>query len=68
VSRLLTLNFTPSPQVDEALVPADFLKGIPRGSCRPLYLLVRNAHVVSRVLGANAPELETLIMDAVPQQ
>ena len=53
--------------MDENLLPTDLLKGLPRGGCRPMFLLVKDAVLISRVFGANAPELEQLVADAVPQ-
>lgn len=53
--------------VDETLMTDAQKVGLPvAGTCRPLFVVYKNRAIVSKIQGANAPELETIIMDNVP--
>ena len=34
-----------------------------QGGCKPLFILVKNKVLVSKIVGANAPQVETEVID-----
>lgn len=51
--------------MEESLMAPEQRKYIPatHSGCKPLFLIFKNKVVVSKVLGANAPELELQVVD-----
>ena len=47
-----------SPEQRKQFVPVTS-----QGGCKPLFILVKNKVLVSKIVGANAPQVETEVVD-----
>lgn len=53
--------------VEESLLTEEQKAKMPAiHGCKPMFILYKNKVIIGKVLGVNAPELETQIMDNVP--
>ncbi len=60
--KFYTIEETKLSEEQRHAVPAGIL-----GTCKPFFMVYRNGVAVGKIQGANAPELETLILENVPE-